>query len=534
MPIVKLPDGTLVQLPDSPDSPEPSRVPGFLKETGKTLLRGLGLAALGVGDAMSAGPLDPNTLKPIPNPLIEKGRKKLDEVLPPNEGIYWRMIEGAGGGLASAPKNLPAMVGGGTVGAGAAAATSEFLKDQDPKLRDTAAALAGVLTGGATGFALSPKPTTTAAERAQRDTAILSDIALDRIGPKVDIAQTANLAANAAERFLQNVRQQRTNVFEGVVQGESVRPFHLSMVAHGLRNLASRPGTRPEEAAALREMASSFRDANGQYLTDLGQISLALKSRRDNPPAPGAATSRTIPAGDMNNAFRIAQEAVSDVNPALRNANNLYRYMSRTQVNPLQEGAVGKIADRNPNNPAYPTPVSRLDAIIADQSPDSITQTMLQLQTGGANTQEIARALLQRKLAKGPLSPGKEVYGARGSDLEAQMDAAITGAGRDPNSVRAPLRAADTLAETLPPQAPMSEAVSVHPRGISLRGIFRPGGAGSEKATSTQNYKQQIAELMRTASPAEIERLQRLAMFDPQVRAALTAQAAMLPLVQKD
>lgn len=200
-------------------------------------------------------------------------------------------------------------------------------------------------------------------------------------------------------------------------------------------------------------------------------------------------------------------------------------------LDPTREGPIGRVADRNPLT-AAPTPVGRLENLTRDRDAAGINTTMQQLQQSGAPVRDIARTLVGRSVNAGPVRPGKSAMGAPGSGQEAQVSALLESAGVDPTRVQGPLRAADALADSLEVPTNVTEYVSVHPKGVSLRGILRPDRWFSGPSNAAE-YKRQIAELLSRANPQEMDQLYRLSMFDPKVRSLITAAAAA-PQIYKE
>ena len=526
MPVVKLPDGTLVELPDTVQ-PAPGmldNVLGFAKDSGKAVVRGAANAGLGIMDALGSGALDPNTLKPMPHPLVEKGRAALDRALPPEEGPWYRGMEGLGSGVLGGANAL-------RVGAANAAGnvagdlTDKFLESQNPTLRKIGSLLVNMGVSMGAGAGLAPNKRTTAADDVARDTGTLTGVGLNRVGPEVDASRVANQTADAANAHIRSLERQNSDNFASTVQGVNVRGRDAAQIYRDLNALAAQE-SRPEAAAALREVANQLVHQNGQqFITSVPELSLALKRLKENPPGPNASTGRTISSGDLASAIRTAEGMLGTVAPEFAAANNIYRAGKQQVINPAKEGPVGRVADRNPNNPA-PTPVGRLGNIVNDRAPGDIPTTVQQLQAQGASPQDIARALLQKSTEEGSLRPGIAAFGQPGSLQEGRMDALVGSAGRNPAQVRAPFRAADTLAETLPPGGNLGESVSLHPGGVTAR-ISSFMGRRADQHVAKDSYKAQIAELMATASPQELEQLQRLSMFDPNIRAMLTAVAGL-------
>lgn len=556
---VTMPDGQVVALPKNP-SPEllarirgavvsmkqakPSGFEEGLKGGLSSLARGAGLAAAGVGEALTTGPLDPATLEPIPSPVIQKFRNWLDKTLPPREGLPARMIEGAGGGIGAPQGLIPRMMAGAMAG-GASDITSRFLENQDPRVRQLAATLAGMAAGGATGYLAGPGRARTSEQEATRDTRILTDVALNRIGPRVNTEEVANQAGGAATQVLGNAENSIRGELARTLQGMPRVP--IPEVLRAQQNLAAmgRRTPLPEDADAIRQIAAALTSNNrvmqvpGGYapapLTAPQDLSLAVKGFKENPPTLSASTGTKISSHAARAATQAAEGQLGRIIPGYDAAMQNYAARMESEVTPLEQGVIGKLAGKRPFEPDPMTP-GALGQIISKQSPQAIEETLRQLSQaggppapGGIN-QQIARALVQEKLAKSPMSPGRTVYGAPESLESQRIDALLRAGGANPERVRQPLEAADLIPQ-FTKQPSITEYATLSPRtGINLRSIIRPDVF--KRMAGRAEYYRQIESLMPTATPQEFQQLQQLSMFDPNIRKLLSAQGALIPLMQ--
>lgn len=509
---------------------EPSRLPGFLKEAGLTAVRGAGLGVLGILESLGGGNLDPKTLKPVENTLVKKGREALDRWIPPQEGLFYRGMEGLGGGALAGPRGaIP-----GAAGALASDATYQGLEGTVPeKVRQIAALVAGGAVGAGAGYAFGPKKPGTPESNVKRDTGTLTQLSLNRVGQEVDPLAVANRTSDVANDIIAGAKRDRSDIFGAVVDNQRLRGMDTATLYTTLRRLGQMSGRDSTQAAydAVAEQLVRRTPQSQRFITDLQDLSLALKELKTNPPTAAASTGARISSADLQEAVSNAEGLLRQMHPDFARANTVYRAGTRQIVDPLTEGPVGKMADRNPNL-ATPTAASKLDNLVGkDLSPEGVTQAAGQLGAGGADLQEIARALMQRKLAGGPARPDAAAFGGVGSGQERNLEALLSAAGRDPQAVRAPLRLADTLADTLPPPNNATEYLSLHPGGINIRGIVRPGAFSGNPAVA--DAKAQIARLMAGASDEERRQLLQLSRFDPNLRQLLAGYEGMLPLLQQ-
>lgn len=527
----------------------PSPVMDAVKSYGKSALRGpvLGAAALldkgplmtggGTVDTENLTPLIPGSRPEGPpaslaGPLTagDKLRGWLNQVLPPEEGMGHRVAEGVGAGAASRFPIRGALAGG--VGTGAASAADSFLSSFPEPIRQAGSAIAGMLAGGGMAALTAPRRTTTLAQDAERDSRILTDLGMNRAGPQVDPSRVANQTSDAANNLLRETRQRNSGVFGTMVDGVMVPRREVAGLYGRLRNLRDviqRTG-RGEDAEALNTAMETLLTGDRQrVMSNLQDLSLSIKRLKENPPAQTASTGRQIASSDLNNAIRLVEAELGTIAPEFQRANDTFRWGQRNLVDPLREGPVGRMADRNPNV-ASPTPVSRMEGLIQNRGEQDIVGTMLGLRSTGANPQEIARALIQARDSAGGPRPGNRIFGAEGSPRAGEMDALLMSGGMNPQHVTAPFRAADMAAGAA--KIPQGEATfatgQLVPRpGISIRGMFKPEWftGNPEKA----QYNEAVTGLLRGASPAEVQQLMQLAQFDPKIRLALTLAGIAVP-----
>ena len=278
-----------------------------------------------------------------------------------------------------------------------------------------------------------------------------------------------------------------------------------------------------------------MRGQNGQLITDVQQLSLAIKALKERAKNPNAQTSagQAINSRDLSEAIRIAEEGLAQVSQPFREGMQEFRDYTNQVLRPQTKGPIGSLMDNNPVT-AGQTPVSRLNGMVENNSPQTIRNTVRQLadpiMTGGQTVTpaEIARALYQQKLARGSQTPGKTVRGEPGSLNDEKLQTLIEASGGNPAQVTQPLRAADNLK--------MDAAGSVNglPEMLLRQAVFRPFRTLDMMMTGkTQaDINHELARLLAgPVSREQIDALRRIAMFDPNVRRMLTARAAGQPLL---
>jgi hypothetical protein len=390
------------------------------------------------------------------------------------------------------------------------------------KLHPVAGSVAGPLAGGMTAFLLGKKGATSL-DKAKRDTGTLTNVALDRIGPKTSGLDAANDVENAATAFFKDARNNRTEMFAATVAGEKVPKFRVQTIylgAHRMADAISKTG-RGEQADAIRLAADRLKTGDGKtFMTDLQELSLSLKNLKENPPSLNASTGKQISSKDVDSAIKALEGALEHFAPALERANKVYRTASR-HIDTAAEGPMGKLSDKQPFQ-ADPAPLGKLDAVIQGSDPRQITQTMAALKASGANPEAIARALVEKKLGTGPMSPSQRVFGVTpGAALEDQLSTLIASGGKDVAHVRKPLDVADRIAENLRGnEGGLRETLSMGPAGVTTRVLAKPNML--DRAHEGEKIRRELTNILKTASPAEIEQLMKLSMFDPKLRTAIT------------
>lgn len=535
MPIVKLPDGTLVQLPDTPATPAPEL---SLLDKGKLIAE---VAMDKIGRPLARGGLDliqgiDTTLRNSPSPLgrvyeAATGMARIPQpnaeaVLPTPQGetkaetYARRMLEGAPQAVFGGPSTIiPSMLG-----PAAGQAARDYVGGISPKLAPIADVLANVLTQSGMGLASGMRQgwPSSSADEAAADTGVLTKMGLNRIGPQksgLSVANQTSAAANAAER---GVEKQATEAFASTLGNAKLRPAQAAGIYNYLRNEAARIETtgvgQKGEAEALRKIADQFVRGDKQgFVTDVPSLSLQIKQFKLDP------NQTSISDNNLKSAIATAETALGDIVPEFAQANKVYAYVKQNMERPLKEGVIGRLSDTNPY-PADPTSPGRLNALVRDTSPQDQGAALAGLQAHGASIPDIARAIAAKKVEAGGLSPGVKIFGGPGSQQEENMTSLLNAAGVSPERVRAPLAAADAIAQALKGgNTSLSEQASVHSGGLSLRGQIRPGIVEKVKSLFFGSAgSQEIAKLLETASPEEAAQLRQLANYDPQLRIALT------------
>lgn len=448
---------------------EPGSLGGFLAESGKTLARG-GIGGILSGlEAMSAGTLDPATMKPVQNPLIAKGWAMLDKAIPKQDGIYNEGIEAAGAGLTGGgPRAVLPSAAGGMTTEGAKGFLDKVLP---PEMASKVSAGLGMLVGAGAGYGLGPKQNaaqdtlrgslegTTPADWAQAGrnvqdfqqsgarTATLADALsnrqrlvgvakgvdqnpggelfssrmagrdedlnrlgvefLNRVNPAVSVNQVANRTSDSANSVLENARNLRSEAYRNALDGVNVSTRDITGVHQNLLRMARNPQNTDEVRQAYQEVANRMlRNGGRSYITNLQDLGLNLKALKRNPPAIDAASGAKVDAETLRRAIVDAEAYIGQVSPRYQLANEEFSDFSQRFVRPLREGPVGKMADKNPNLPD-PTPAGRLDQLMGkDNGPADIATALFNLRDPSQTRGPVPSAEIARAVYQRKLDMG--------------------------------------------------------------------------------------------------------------------------------
>lgn len=619
MPIVKLPDGTLVQLPDSVEKPS------FLGELGAQAKKVGASLATGAGETVGGLLQLPGLLGDVLTKNKPKDGGFVDRAFSgggvmPDLGVqrlgkqtseYWGGFEKQYGMEPGLPRSFVKGVGGAAVtpvGGGTkplqtalvnlgAGGTGGVGADLGERLAPEGFKGLGALTGGLVGggipaFAFGPKQTVAQADirrelegmpesswadaarnidlfnstgsqtatlaeafpgktriaalagkastskggerlghqLSMRDEDLqgLGDTFLDRISPEVDANRVANAAGGAATSNLLFSKNQATNAVTNRLAGVNVPAPQVFQIYSDLRNVAA-TAERATIRDAYDEVASRLLNQQGQPITNLQELSYAIKDLKDgmkNPLAPVRGGSAA-----MDQAIRATEAAMRRSFPDYDQAMAGFASdQAARQV--VKEGPIGSLADKNPLI-AGQTPVSRLEGITKGNSPQTIRQTVSTLgspaMTMGnpATPRDIARAIAQQKLSAGSTNPGQTVRGLQGSQQEAQFSALLDAAGLNPGQTMAPLRAADQLQNLGP-----AGVAQGFPEMRSGQALIRPFRTIDMMMTARTERETQaaIAEYLARPTQEGLAQLREMAMFNPQIRRTLTLISALRPV----
>jgi len=366
----------------------------------------------------------------------------------------------------------------------------------------------------------------------------LGQTAIANVGPRVQPAIVANEIADAANGFLTGQKQLRSETLANALAGKTVRPQDARDLYDALMAVGKQQTNRNVRDAYF-EVANALKSTSGEIQRSVQDLSLTIKSFKDAAKNPQSLVPgyTQIQAGWGKPAIADAESGLAEISPAWESAMQDFKGFTKKglaspfSLENLAEGPIGRLADTNPNI-QRPTPLGRLEGLFTGNSPAEVQKTARvlsdPLMTGGAtvNPRDIASALMQERLGKGSTNPGALVRGMAGSDEAQKLDALIRAGGGNPEQVLKPLRVADQM-QNLDSAGRLTK--EIRPGMGNWVRPFRAldmllTGKSQEKVTA------EIARLI--ADPANIPELQKIAMFNPMVRRAMTAVGGTMPALR--
>ena len=552
MPLVQLPDGTLVQLPDGPKAPTPPNnfnAPAELfralkdetLDRGKSVIKGggklldmLGNFALDMG---TGGTEIPAEIRPTAGAVVGKNFPTMPPVQNPTFTDKLREYSQAGfeaapGALLAGPGAWAAVVPSITAGMSGAAG-GDAAASVSPNLRPYGQLVGSLLGGTAMGMASAAanRPPVSELKNLQTDQGLLTRLAADRVGPEVapgNVANQASAAANALEKYL---GQEASKTWKGELAGApAIPPATVASVYQQLRQAAASTPVQTE-ANAFNKIADLLLDKRGgtvKTITDPETLSRALKQYSQFKPTQNAAFSAT--EAEVR-AARTAEDLLGNQYFPLARADTKTAQFHQQVVNPLKESPVGSLADSNPMK-SDPTAVGRLSTAVNSTDPQGVTDLLRLLKNQGANPQDIARAIVQKRLEGGGGMPEKALFGGAASAEEGRMAALLRAGGADPQAVRQPLALAETLgrASKFQPQEMTEYGRASVPVGNvgRIAALLRPPAFLTRNAEARLGDAQ-LKELLQNATPQERIILEQLSKLKPGESPSIpTVSAALL------
>lgn len=358
---------------------------------------------------------------------------------------------------------------------------------------------------------------------------------LNNIGPEVDTNTIAANTVKAANKTLESLGKGNSQAYSEALKGQALSPGE-SLQLRGVLRSKARQMKNPDDAAALQEVITRLQDPRtGQAILDLPTLSIRLKGLKDSPPGPNASTGAVIDKKSYEMAVKQAEEILGQIKPVYKQANERFRNFRQNTIEPVEKGPLGRIADNNPFT-AGVTPPGRLNQIFTE-APETIEDLLHQLsrapltQNNSVDPSAVVRAWAQNRIPKGSNNPGLALRGQEGSAMEEKIAAALTAAGKNPQTAMEPLQAADLLARNFRGPPGVRGATEQSPAAFALAPKFSSRIAANISGETRAN--EMISRLM-APTRENLDELLRLAKHDPNIRRQLVLAGILSPSLQEN
>jgi len=593
MPVVQLPDGTLVQLPEPEEG-----VGAKVKKGGMDLVSGFGQSAGGLVSLLGGGVL--RTGKEFP----QNQKPRVLEKLGDDATKYWSDLGVKEGlepgytksGVQGVGKMLATPIGGPgtTVGVGLTSGLGGELGYNLSGKQPIGRIGGEVLGGGLAGFALGPKQsvgqadvrralknktdfgevaknlekfqqsgvkTATLAEafpdnhavrtlaskardadtgaNALKDQTLgrtddlldLSNRTVDLIGPRANIGDTAQRAATAAETKLKGLERLRSQDYgNSVASAKPILPQQMKSLEDYLLAEAANPQNIPAKQAAFREFAQNMRGSDGQLITNVRNLVDTWKIAKESPMRRTDSTASKALQTQYDDVYGIANDYLKQVSPGYAKAEKVFQGASEGVIDPARSGPLGKLAGRN-LDPNAVVPESRLTQLGNIQDPAELRGVLGNLR---ANASPAPGNVIQDIASA--LAQQKT---AKGSTNIGETLVGNPGSAMEKNFMT-------QLSEAGVPSAPISRNMDVGrqlqgnqgpaglegiPRMNPWQALIRPFRTADMAMTgrTERSVQREIAELLAAPTQANRKKLEEIMRFDPTARALLTGAGGMLP-----
>lgn len=407
----------------------------------------------------------------------------------------------------------------------------------------------------------------------EADLQALTNRAVEQSGPPVVPAEVANRARTAGENVINKAMSNRSKQYQLDLAGvQDLPPAQVDALISVLKDSAkntqsqverdaysaaidSLTSAQPGTATVTRTVASppigkkGFRVANAtetaevptpQPKTSIQAIARDLKQMQENANSLTQNGGQKLNSAAVSEQYKAVQDFLKSLSAPYRKAEANYASTSANVVDPLVGGPIGDVAGRNPRSLPDPN-ASVLNNLIKDQTPESIPGVLATLQSGDQLPSnllpKIARTLVEQRVQNGTLNPGQAIRGLPGSLKDRNLQAVLESANLDSYPLKETLDVADMLqtpqfrsAVGTTGEAPVTTV------GLRIPNASRIAAGLADRflGTNLQNkYYEKISALLSDPSQEALDKLRKIAMFDPKVRQLMALRAAA-PTVMKE
>lgn len=360
------------------------------------------------------------------------------------------------------------------------------------------------------------------------DLLALTNRTVAEIDPSLpDPGVVSSTVAKAADSRIADLRKARSSAYGSTIaSAPDVDPRVLMVLENWLKQKATDPLVSIPQQKIYAEFAKGLQRSDGALHTDLRTLVDIFKLAKDSPLTRGASTASKAEQELYDQVYDVADNFLKVVSPTYKKAEDAFIKTSADVIDPAEASALGKLASPN-YKPNRPVPTGRLTAINEINDPTELRRILGELQRGAPNTPNIARqiasALAQRKTQGGAVNARTALAGEKISPQNRNFNELLSVAGVDQGQIGANMRTAEALqGNTGPvtlggPPMPLFKQVLIRPfRTLDM----------AVTATGEATLQRQIAEVLARQDTATLEELRRIAMFNPDVRRALTLAVA--------
>lgn len=337
-----------------------------------------------------------------------------------------------------------------------------------------------------------------------------------------DPATVSGKVAGAAERKLAGLEKARGDAYGNTIAAApDVDPRVMALLEQHFLSLAKNPDIIGAKQDAYRKFAESLKRSDGGLHTNLRNLTDVNKLAKESIPSDTAPAQSAL----YRDVYTEANDFLKGVSPDYRKAEEAFAQTSRNVVDPARASVLGRLASPN-YRPDRPVATGRLTPVDEITDPALLRGVLSDLQANAQNTpniaREIASALAQRKTRDGVTNAQTALAGEKGAPRNRTFSTMLDAAGAPRQQIEGNLRVSDALQGNMSP---------VQLKGLPdplLRQMIRPFRTIDMAVTATgeATMQRQIAEILAQQGQPALKRLQEIAMFNPDVRRALTALAA--------
>lgn len=352
----------------------------------------------------------------------------------------------------------------------------------------------------------------------------------------VETNTVANQVAQAADNMVNRMKGLRSTAYGETIRERPVLPARDVAGIHRDLRVEGQNSVDPNYGRTLEDLSHALLDTRGgrtRPITDLQALSSAIKANKENPAGPHASAGVVHDKHNVASAVARLEEELGGIAPNYRRANEQFRNMSRQFIEPMEQGPIGRVADRNPLT-AGPTPESRLGNIVRGNSPEVAADLVDDLSRQGG--QRLAGGRTTQDLTQGaPVDPAQLVRAMLQANTRATPEhlTAIHARGNSGNTqlLGDRLQSADDLGRLFQGTPGHAGVEPLPLTSLPLRSNWFTERMA--RVTGERAANREISDILTGhgvgPTPENLARLREIAQYDPNVRRMLILSGAIAP-----